>query len=76
MIELRKRGFFVRHVALGKWDLSLYFQCDTYATPMRHCRDSSATVSHRCRQMLFSTIFMPSNKAAELRELVQPSVSL
>lgn len=42
MIELRKRGFFVRHVALGKWDLSLYFQCDTYATLSPNCRDSVA----------------------------------
>lgn len=32
MNELRKRGFFVRYVALGKRDLSLYPQCDTYAT--------------------------------------------
>ena len=42
MIELRKRGFFVRHVALGKWDLSLYFQCDTYAALSRQFGDSAA----------------------------------
>lgn len=32
MNESRKRGFFVRYAKLGKWDLSLYPQCDTYAT--------------------------------------------
>ncbi len=73
MNEMRKRGFFVRHAKCGKTvPVSQLAQCDTYAT----LSPTVATVSHRCRQMLFSTIFMPSNKAAELRELAQPSVSL
>lgn len=42
MNELCKRGFFVRYVVLGKRDLSLYFQCDTYATLSPNCRDSVA----------------------------------
>lgn len=35
------------HAKLGKRDLSLYPQCDTYATLSPNCRDSVAQVSFR-----------------------------
>ena len=36
-----------RHAKLGKRDLSLYSQCNTYATLSPNCRDSVAWVSFR-----------------------------
>ena len=38
---------FVRHAKPGKRDLSLYSQCDTYATLSPNCRDSVAYVSFK-----------------------------
>ena len=53
----------MRYVVLGKRDLSLYSQYDTYATLSPNCRDSVAQVS-------FLAISMPSDKT------VQPSVTV